>query len=443
MSRITARRLKGFRDTLPAEMSPQQAMIRTIEDTFERHGFSPLDTPVLEHAEILAGKYGEEGDKLLYRFDDRGGRPVAMRYDLTVPLARVVAEHGSKLPTPFRRYQVGKVWRADKPQRGRFREFMQCDVDICGSDSMLADAEVLVCGLSVLRALGIEGFRLHLNHRELLRSLLAAAGVDGDDRQAEALRAIDKWDKVGRDGVAKELATSGLAAESVERVLAGFAGRQAGARDELARLAPLVGENGAPAVARLSEVLGLLEAAGYGDCVAIDPTIARGLDYYTGVIYETRLTDPKVAAFGAVMSGGRYDGLIGMFSKQSVPAVGISVGLSRLRAAMDELTVGGDTCDAPAVHMTVFDSSTAPAAFEVAQMLRDAGIAVEVSLRSGKLGKQFSQADRRGCRFAVVIGPDEAANRVAKLKDMGSGEQIVTGWGKLAGEISHRLSGNQ
>ncbi len=442
MSRITARRLKGFRDTLPAEMAPQQKMLRTIEDTFDRHGFAPLDTPILEHAEILAGKYGEEGDKLLYKFEDRGGRPVAMRYDLTVPLARVVAEHGSKLPTPFRRYQVGKVWRADKPQRGRYREFMQCDADICGSDSVLADAEVIVCGLSVLNALGIQGFQLHLNHRELLRALLSEAAIATDDAQSAALRAIDKWDKIGREGVRNELVGCALTENSINKVMRIFESRQTAADQELTRLATLCGDAGQQAVQRLRQVLALVTAAGFGDNVTIDPTIARGLDYYTGVIYETRLTDPGVAAFGAVMSGGRYDALIGMFSKNAVAAVGISVGLSRLRAALDELSPDTDQSASADVHMTVFSNETAIHSFALSQRLRSAGLSVEVSLRAGKLGKQFAQADRRGCRFAVVIGPDEAASELAKVKDMRTGEQTTVAYQKLVTELSHRLAGN-
>ena len=442
MSRIAARRLKGFRDTLPEEMAPQQHMLRRVEDTFQKHGFSPLDTPVLEHADILSGKYGEEGDKLLYRFDDRGGRPVAMRYDLTVPLARVVAEHGSKLPTPFRRYQVGKVWRADKPQRGRYREFMQCDVDICGSDTALADAEVIVCGLSALRALEIEDFVLHLNHRELLRALLGRAGVQGDDGQAAALRAVDKWDKVGRDGVAEELASTGLDNAGVAAVLEAFDGALTTPVEELRRLGAMCGEAANSALQRLGTVVELAAAAGFGDRIVIDPTIARGLDYYTGVIYETRLTDPRVAGFGAVMSGGRYDGLIGMFSKQAVPAVGISVGLSRLHAALQELGLDQGCGDAPDVLMTVFGDQTAAKSFEVAQLLRAEGLAVEVSLRAGKLGKQFTHADRRGCRFAVVIGPDEAASGVAKVKDLRSGQQSTIAVQKLAASLSHAPAGN-
>lgn len=428
MSSIAARTLKGFRDTLPEDMAPQRAMLRTIETTFAVHGFGPLDTPALEYAEILTGKYGDEGEKLLYRFKDHGERDVALRYDLTVPLARVMAQYGGVLPSPFRRYQIGKVWRADKPQRGRFREFMQCDADICGSDSAMADAEVVICGLSVLRALGISDFRLHLNHRGVLRRMLDASGI-GPDRQAVALRCIDKLDKVGQDGVTRELAAAGFDASQSARLL------------ELVELGVNVGDElgDNEDSARLSDVLTLVQAAGLAEHIVFDPGIARGLDYYTGVIYETRLTDPRVASMGAVMSGGRYDGLIGMFGKQTVPAVGISLGLSRLLAALRELELVSSDGAAADVFVTVFGPAQAAASVRAAQVLRAAGISVELSLKAGKLGKQFAQADRRGCRIAIVIGPDEAAAAQARVKDLRSGDQTVVDLAALAEAVQGGL----
>jgi len=423
MTRIAARTLKGFRDTLPADMAPQRAMLRTITDTFGHHGFQPLDTPALEYAEILTGKYGDEGDKLLYRFKDHGDRDVAMRYDLTVPLARVMAQSGGQLPNPFRRYQVGKVWRADKPQRGRFREFMQCDVDICGSDAAMADAEVIVCGLAVLRALGIEGFALHLNHRGLLRDIQRHLDVQ-PEHEAAFLRWLDKLDKIGPAEVAKglqqDIGMSPEQAASLWPVL----GMGQERRPTTSLVAEVLGDR-TEALGRLQQVIALVEAAGFGEHLVFDPSIARGLDYYTGVIYETRLTDPEVAGIGAVMSGGRYDGLIGMFGKQTVPAVGISLGLSRLLAALRELDLVANDSGTAEVFVTVFDRSpeSGAAAMRCAAAMRTAGISVELSLKAGKLGKQFGQADRRGCRFAAVVGPDEAERGVVKLKDLGSGNQ--------------------
>ncbi len=429
-SPISPRTLKGFRDYLPQDMIGRRAMIRTIEAAFNRHGFAPLDTPALEYAEILTGKYGDEGDKLLYRFTDHGEREVALRYDLTVPLARVFAQHKGALPLPFRRYQIAPVWRADKPQRGRFREFMQCDVDIVGAAGPMADAEVLGTGLAVLSDLGVRGARIHLNHRALLTALLDHAGVAGDHGQLLALRAIDKWDKIGEAGVRKELAGGvGLDAAAIDRLMTVFSTTGADSVATLDALEALVGAN--EGTVRLREVLALLDAAGHGDGVQIDPTIARGLDYYTGVIYETRLTDPKVASMGAVMSGGRYDGLIGMFGKDAVPAVGISLGLDRLLAALRELGLVDDANHGAEAFVTVFNADGRVEAMRVATELRAAGVSAEVSTIEGKLAKQFKRADRRGCRLVLVVGPDDAAAGTVVVKDLTRGAQTIAARAEL------------
>ena len=447
-AQINARTLKGFRDHLPADMAPRREMLRVVERVFEVHGFAPLDTPALEYAEVLAGKYGEEGDKLLYRFADHGGRDVALRYDLTVPLARVVAQHGGALAMPLRRYHIASVWRADKPQRGRFREFMQCDVDIAGSASAMADAEVLITGMAAVRALGVTEFTLHLNHRDLLRALLAAADVREEGAQLAALRAIDKWDKVGEAGVRRELSTiAGLDEAGIDELMSGFALAGVGAAsaddhvalnaDLMSRLRASLGE--LACLDRLAEVLALVDAAGLAGHLRIDPTIARGLDYYTGVIFETRLTDARVAGMGAVMSGGRYDGLIGMFGKQAVPAVGISLGLDRLLAALRELGLAAGGEGAAAVYVTVFDRERQSASVAMASSLRAAGLTVELDTEGGKLAKQFKRADRRGNRFVVVIGDHEAAAGVAVLKALDSGAQQTLATADVAAAITASL----
>ncbi len=439
---IEPKTLKGFRDFLPDMMAPRQAMIRAIEATFERHGFQPLMTPALEYLETLMGKYGEEGDKLLYQFEDQGGRKVALRYDLTVPLARVVAQHRAKLQLPLRRYQIAPVWRADKPQRGRFREFMQCDADIAGANSAVADAEVLVTGLAVLRALGIEEARLHLNHRDVLRALLEACGVQGDSAQLACIRAIDKLDKIGRAGVEGELVQhAGMAAELAVQVMDLFAGGLELPALE-AQVLGVLGETATAAreaFARVRTVVDLVEAAGFPGKIRFDPTIARGLDYYTGIIYETRLTHPKVATMGAVMSGGRYDGLIGMFGKEQVPAVGISLGLDRLLAALEELELV--TAQAgPPVYVTVFAAEQAGTSLRIAQALRAAGIAVELDAAGGKLGKQFERAGKRGCLLALVVGPDEAEQGQAVVKDLRNGSQQKVAQDGLVEYVRHLLA---
>jgi histidyl-tRNA synthetase len=413
---MEARTLKGFRDYLPDVEAPRQAMIRRIEDVFERHGFLPLQTPALEYADTLLGKYGDEGDKLLYRFADQGMRDVALRYDLTVPLARVVAQHRNELQLPFRRYQVAPVWRADKPQRGRFREFVQCDADIAGVNSALTDAEVIVTGLAVLRALGIRDAVLHLNHRHVLFTLVHAAGIPKGDAPMAVIRAIDKLDKLPAVAVQAEIAAA-VGPEKAVKVLELF--ESVRTVEQFAQFAAAFDDNSAQ---RLLEVLQLVDAAGFGTMVAFTPKIARGLDYYTGVIYEVRLTDPRVAGIGSVMSGGRYDGLVGQFSKEPVPAVGISLGLDRLLAALQELGLVAAAAGRTPVYVCAF-SGFESEAMKIAADLRAAGVRCEVDAQGGKLGKQLERASKRGARFAVLAGEAECADGVAVLKDLAAGTQ--------------------
>ncbi len=429
-----AQTLKGFRDYMPELMAPRQAMIRLIEATFERHGFQPLQTPALEYLETLAGKYGEEGDKLLYRFQDHGERHVALRYDLTVPLARVVAEHRNEIQLPFRRYQVAPVWRADKPQRGRFREFFQCDADIVGVNSAMADAETLITGLSVLQSIGIDGAVLHLNHRDVLFGLIAAAGVTEKDQQIACIRAIDKLDKIPPVAVQAEIVAARIDEATAVRVVGQFA--EGGlSLDQVSAQLP-----DSPALDRVRQVVALVAAAGLGDRIVFDPTIARGLDYYTGIIYETRLTDPRVKGIGAVMSGGRYDGLIGLFTKESIPAVGISLGLDRLLAALQELELVSKDSHAVQVYVTVFSDDQSALAIEVAKGLRTAGLRVELDLAGGKLGKQLERASKRGARLAVLMGPDEAAAGQAVLKDLRDGAQQTVAQANLSATARELLA---
>ncbi len=439
-----AQTLKGFRDYMPELMAPRQAMIRLIEATFERHGFQPLQTPALEYLETLAGKYGEEGDKLLYRFQDHGERHVALRYDLTVPLARVVAEHRNEIQLPFRRYQVAPVWRADKPQRGRFREFFQCDADIVGVNSAMADAETLITGLSVLQSIGIDGAVLHLNHRDVLFGLIAAAGVTEKDQQIACIRAIDKLDKIPAEAVIREIVEVGIE-ESVATVLLNrflFAETDPQKFLQLVHLddSMSINTNLVQAATRLMSVIELVRSAGLGDRIVFDPTIARGLDYYTGIIYETRLTDPRVKGIGAVMSGGRYDGLIGLFTKESIPAVGISLGLDRLLAALQELELVSKDSHAVQVYVTVFSDDQSALAIEVAKGLRTAGLRVELDLAGGKLGKQLERASKRGARLAVLMGPDEAAAGQAVLKDLRDGAQQTVAQANLSATARELLA---
>lgn len=420
MAKVQARVLKGFRDYLPTADVPRQHVLRTIAGVFESFGFAPLTTPALEYAEVLLGKYGEEGDKLLYRFEDNGGRDIALRYDLTVPLARVVAQHRD-LEVPFRRYQIAPVWRAEKPGKGRFREFLQCDVDVVGEPSIRADAECLTVGLQVMRALGVPGVIARVNNRKILDGLLDGLGVDGTERRHAVLRIVDKLPKIGRDGVSRELSEAvGLDSQAQEKLFGFLALDTSGG---LAGVEAAVGdtEQGRLGVEELGELLALMHAAGLGEQVEVDLSIARGLDYYTGTIYETFVLGHE--NYGSVMSGGRYDTLLGMFLKQSSPAVGISVGVDRLLSLLTEMGVIEGRAGAADVFAVLFDADGYGALQQAAQQLREAGVKVEVSLKPAKLGKQIRYAERKGYRWVLIAGSDDLARGELGLKDLTTGEQ--------------------
>lgn len=455
-----------MRDHLPAAALRRRAALRRIEAAFLRHGFSPLETPAMERLSTLLGKYGEEGDRLIYRVLHRGGRldralarsPVepadlaelGLRYDLTVPLARVVAEHRGDLPPVFRRYQIQPVWRADRAQRGRFREFTQCDADIVGSRSLLADAEALLALFEALAALGFRRAVVRLNHRALLRGLIAAAGVEPAG-ETETLVALDKLDKVGREGVEAEL--SGLAPvgpERARRLLDLLPGDEGGedAREQLRSLARALGEAaGEPARAAASDLLRLFDLAEGGlgagpeaGALRFAPSLARGLSYYTGPIFEAEAAAPPGGSGGgggggAVAGGGRYDGLVGMFSGREVPAVGFSLGMERILLLLEEGAGSApDDAGAPAV-LCPLPGLPPEDALGVAARLRRAGARVAVSPDPGKVGKQLARAAREGARFALLLGPDEAAAGRLTVRDLRSGEQAAL---PLA-EVSARL----
>lgn len=426
MTRVNARTLKGFRDYLPEAEIPRQHMLRAVTKVFESFGFGPLTTPALEYSQVLLGNYGDEGDKLLYRFEDNGGRDVALRYDLTAPLARVVAQHGN-LERPFKRYQIAPVWRAEKPGKGRFREFLQCDVDIVGESSMRADAECMLVGLEVLRALGVESVEMRVNNRRLLAGILDRVGIDTEEQRRDVLRAVDKLPKIGRPGVERELqADHGLGPEACERLFE-VLGRSVNGREDVQALETLLSESeeGLAGVAELVELLGHLEAAGVADSVAVDLSIARGLDYYTGTIYETFVTTHE--DYGSVMSGGRYDNLLGTFLKASLPAVGISLGIDRLVSLLSENGALPARAAVADVFVALFDDDGFGPACAHAAELRQAGVAVEVSLKAGRLGKQFRYAERKGYRWVLFAGPDEVASGQVALKDLEDGSQRTLG----------------
>ncbi|MFL6231172.1 MAG: histidine--tRNA ligase, partial [Pyrinomonadaceae bacterium] len=355
---VSTQPARGMRDFLPADVRRREYVMRVIREVYERYGFEPLETPAVENIETLTGKYGEEGNQLIFKILKRGEHEktgeadLALRYDLTVPLARVVAEYGDKLPKFFKRYQIQPVWRADRPARGRFREFYQCDVDAIGSRSMIVEAEICAAAGDALNALGFTNFTIRLNHRQVLAGVLDRAGVAAD-KHADALVALDKLDKIGAEGVAKELLARGVSGEAgvmLLRFFEGIAGlesatdavdvgspeaeRAAFNTAVLGRLVEFVGDNeeGARGCDELRQILQFADASGVGSRIKIDPSLARGLSYYTGAIMEIGVPDLA----GSLGGGGRYDNLVGMFSKQSIPACGFSLGLERIIVVMTE-----------------------------------------------------------------------------------------------------------
>jgi histidyl-tRNA synthetase len=416
--------LKGFRDYLPEAMLPRERIIDLARRTFRSYGYSPIDTPALEYLDILLGKGGVETDKQLYRFQDHGGRDVGLRFDLTVPLARFAAQHIGTLGTPFKRYHIATVWRGENTQRGRYREFMQCDFDTIGTRSVAADAETILVVHDLLRAIGFERFTIHVNDRLLLGGLLESLGLA--DSAAEVLRAIDKLAKVGPERVVEEIQQSaGASADVAARVIELV--QLAGAHDTiLSKLRPQLAESGRgqEGADRLAALLAAVGTAGIpSGRVRLDLSIARGLDYYTGTVFETVLDD--LPAIGSVSSGGRYDNLAELYIDQQLPGIGGSLGLDRLLAAMEELGMLATAHTPAQVFIPYFDPAHLGDYFRLAAELRAGGLAVEVYPEPTKLGKQLQYADRKGIRVALIAGQREFAAGECQLKDLASGESVT------------------
>ncbi|GIW04655.1 MAG: histidine--tRNA ligase [Thermomicrobiales bacterium] len=429
--------LKGFRDYLPRQMILRQRIIGIFRDIFERHGFEPLDTPALEYLEVLTGKAGEN-EKLMYRFQDLGGRDVGLRYDLTVPLARVVAMHQHELVLPFKRYHIAPVWRAENPQRGRFREFWQCDADIAGTSSMLADAEVVAIMAEALTAVNLPNFTIHINHRRLLEALARACGVPAE-LAGSIYRAVDKLEKIGPEGVLREMQMAGITTPVAEHVLSAvtISGDPHAMLAELrSRLADIPGA--LDAIEELRQLFDLLPSFGVPqDRYRFNLGLARGLDYYTGPVYEAAVDQPKV---GAVSGAGRYDGLIGVFLGRPVPATGISLGLERIIEVVQEFGLMETPPTVAQVLVALFPDTVGPAA-EIAQALRVDGINVDFSLQPNRsLGDQLKYADRKGIPLAVIPGADELARGEATLKDLRTGHQAAVPLADLPSVVRRWLS---
>ena len=434
---------RGMRDFLPEDVRRRQYVIDVIRGVYERYGFEPLETPALENIETLTGKYGEEGDKLLYKVLRRGEgeasgqADLALRYDLTVPLARVVADNRGKLPRFFKRYQIQPVWRADRPQRGRFREFYQCDVDAIGSTSPVVEVEMIAAVSEVLQALGFRDFVVQLNHRALLTAMLDALGA-GVARAGHAnlLATIDKLDKIGPNGVIAELIERGTPEIAAQHVVSALADST-----EFDRLASKTDAARAASM-NIAKIITLADATPAKGHVTLTPRLARGLSYYTGAIMEIAVPDLA----GSLGGGGRYDGLIGMFSGEQIPACGFSLGLERILVVMTERNMFPPSVQAsgPDVLVTIFSEGLTAESLRLARELRQASLRVELypdALRDGKdLGKAFKYADTRRARFVAVLGADELTRDEVKIKNLSTGEQRPVPRRAVASAIGHRPS---
>ncbi len=432
---------KGTRDFLPEQMARRQFVMEKVRAVFERLGYQPLETPAIEKLDVLSGKYGEEGEQLIFKVLKRGSGledllrgeseftvssyhdlvEEALRYDLTVPLSRVVAMHENEIVLPFKRYQIQPVWRADRPQRGRYREFYQCDVDAVGTASMLADAEIIAIVFEVLSQLGFKNFSIRLNHRKILNGILKFGGVAPEKWNA-ALVAIDKLEKAGLEGVKSELRARGLSASEINKIFSVFE-LSANPESVLSDLSKFFDANeelraGAD---ELKQILQNLDALGVRrDAVRVDLFLARGLGYYTGPIHESVIDEPKM---GSLSGGGRYDRLIGMFLGRDIPATGVAFGIERIIDVMTELKMFPESPTKTQVLVTLFDEATIAASLNFTQELRAAGINAEHFFELSKLKKQFTFADKKRIPYVAIIGPDELAEQKVTLKTMSTGEQ--------------------
>lgn len=384
---MNAQTLKGFRDFLPENARKRQFVISTLKKVFESYGFDPLETPVLEYEEVLLGKYGDEGDKLMYRFEDNGGRRVALRYDQTVPLARVISQYRNDLPMPFKRYQIQNVWRADNTQKGRFREFLQCDIDIVGPRADAQDAEIISIVARSCEALGFVDYKILINDRRVFADL-----------PAKAIITIDKLKKIGLENVKKELAENGFDENIIEKV------KNEKPTEDLKK------------VIEIAQKMGVDE-----DKIVFEPTLARGLDYYTGTIIELEISGYSAGSLGG---GGRYDNLLGLFIGESIPAVGFAFGFDRLVDAMEEKDLFPKNLSGAKVLVTLFNKELANKSAEIANTLRAKNIPTDLWLdANANMEKQLKYADRKKIPFVVILGPNEEKNKTLTLKNLARREQ--------------------
>jgi len=437
-AKIPTRVLPGFMELLPAEQIVLNSMFDTIRRIYEQYGFVPIDTPVIERAEVLFAKVGGETAKQVYRFT-KGDNDLALRFDLTVPLARYVAEHAVELTFPFRRYHLGKVYRGESPQKGRYREFYQCDIDIIGNGSLslMNDAEIPRVIYDVFTALNIGPFVVRLSNRKLITGLMESLGIS--ELAVEAMRVIDKFEKVGETDTRQMLVELGIVDALIAEVF-GFLAINGQTQEVIGKLKALSVDNQVfqLGIAELEEVIKLLASLGMPeDSYGIDLTIARGLDYYTGTVYETVLKDnPKI---GSICSGGRFDNLAEKYTVRKLPGVGISIGLTRLFSQLKDaglLKIGASTPTKVLIASLLRDPSVS---LEIATMLRTAGIPVEIYFEEAKVKTKLVYANRLGIPFVIFVGEDEIRSGLFTVKNMGTGEQVAIAKAELSSYIGKEV----
>ena len=433
---------RGMRDILPEQMIRRQYVIDVIRDVFEEFGFEPLQTPAMELSEVLTGKYGPDAEKLIYQAGHTGGKEdISLRYDLSVPLCRVIAMY-PQLPKPFKRYQIDPVWRAERPQKGRYRQFFQCDADTVGSDSMLADAENVNLIYQVLSRLSFEQFEININNRKLITGIGEYSGVPAE-QLGGLYRSIDKLDKIGVNGVTEELRENEIPEDVIEKLLALLQVKGDATtvltdmKDQLADF-----EIAQEGLTELEELINYITTLGVPEkYYRVNVAMVRGLEYYTGPIYETVVEEPRI---GSITGGGRYDELIGSFSKQSFPATGTSFGIERIIDVMEEFdmfpsSVGKTVTQ---VLMTVFDDDLMDESLKLATQLRQGGIRTEVYFRPTRISTQLKYADSKGIPYAAILGSDELAAGVVAVRDLSSREQENVPLDKVVERIKQWMEDN-
>ena len=436
---------KGTRDFSPAEVAKRQYIIQIIKSNFEKFGFQPIETPSFENSETLMGKYGEEGDRLIFKILNSGDylakanvthlenkdstkltssiSEKALRYDLTVPFARYVVQHQNDIEFPFKRYQIQPVWRADRPQKGRFREFFQCDADVVGSKSLWQEVELVQLYDTVFTALGLEGVTIKINNRKILSGIAEVIGAS--DKLIDFTVALDKLDKIGEDGVKKEMIEKGISEEAIAKVqpLFNFTGTIS---EKINQLSVLLAESeeGIKGVEELRFICDNVTALGLSTAILdLDVTLARGLNYYTGAIFE--VAPPKSVSMGSIGGGGRYDDLTGIFGLKNMSGVGISFGLDRIYLVVEELNLFPDTVTATSKALFInYGEKEAFYAMKAIKELRNSGLTVELYPDNAKVAKQFQHADKRNIPFAVIVGDQEMNTNTFSLKNLSTGEQV-------------------